>query len=104
MTRECHLFFETLGTKVKLDILTSLREGPLSVNELSRAVNHERSKVSHALRSLHDCRFVVVSKDGRRRIYSLNTDTIVPLLDLVERHMNTYCKGKGCKNRARQAR
>ena len=104
MTRECHLFFETLGTKVKLDILTTLREGPLSVNELSRAVNHERSKVSHALRSLHDCRFVVVSKDGRRRIYSLNTDTIVPLLDLVERHMNTYCMGKGCNKQARGGR
>jgi DNA-binding transcriptional ArsR family regulator len=75
MKADYHLFFETLGTELKLD-----------------KINEERSKVSHALLSLHDCVFVNVRKEGKRRIYSLNKDTIEPLLNLVEKHVNKYCK------------
>ena len=92
MKNKCHLFFETLGTKLKIDIIIKLKEKPLSVSELSEKLNQERSKVSHALISLLDCDFVNVKKDGKKRIYSLNKDTILPLLDLVERHVKKYCK------------
>ena len=87
-----HIFFETLGTKLKIDILARLKRSSLSVNELSEQLNQERSKVSHALRSLLACNFVKVKKDGRQRIYSLNSDTITPLFDLVEEHLRKYCK------------
>lgn len=88
----CYLFFETLGTKLKTDLVLKLKEKPLSVKELSEELNQERSKVSHALISLLDCGFVKVSKKGRKRIYSLNKDTILPLLNLVEKHVKKYCK------------
>jgi len=92
MEEKCHLFFETLGTRLKIDIITKLKDGALSVNELSKQLSQERSKVSHALKSLLECSFVKVKNDGRKRVYSLNTDTIVPLLDLVEKHVKKYCK------------
>lgn len=92
MDKKCHLFFETLGTKLKISIITQLKEKPLSVNELSMHLNQERSRVSHALKSLLECGFIKAKKDGRKRIYSLNTDTIMPLLDIVERHVGKYCK------------
>jgi len=92
MVNNYHAFFETLSTKLKIDILIKLKEGPLSVTEISQQLNDERSKVSHALISLHACKFVNVRKEGKKRIYSLNEDTILPLLSLVETHVKKYCQ------------
>ena len=89
---KCYLFFETLGTKLKIDIIDALNEKQLSVNELAKALNQERSKVSHALLSLYECGFVDVKKEGKSRIYSLNKETILPLLSLIEKHVKKYCK------------
>jgi len=91
MKPHCHLFFETLGNRLKMDIIIALKESPLSVNELALGVKQERSKVSHALKSLLECSFVSSAKRGRQRIYSLNKKTITPLMNLVERHMKSYC-------------
>ncbi|MDP1695648.1 MAG: helix-turn-helix domain-containing protein [archaeon] len=92
MRDKCYLFFETLGTKLKIDIIIKLKEKPSSVSELSKNLNQERSKVSHALISLLDCGFIEVKKEGKNRIYFLNKDTILPLLNLVEKHVEKYCK------------
>ncbi len=92
MKNKYHLFFETLGTKLKINIIGSLRKKSFSVTELAQELGEERSKVSHALLSLLDCNFVQVKRKGKKRIYSLNKDTINPLLDLVEEHVNKYCK------------
>ena len=92
MKKNCYLFFETLGNRLKINIITELKERSLSVNELSKQLGQERSKVSHALKSLLECGFVKVKKKGRKRIYFLNTDTIVPLLDIVKKHVKRYCK------------
>lgn len=86
-----------MGTRLKIGIILKLKEKPLGVAELSERLNQERSKVSHALISLLDCGFVNVRKDSRKRIYSLNKDTILPLLILVEKHVKKYCKA--CKKR-----
>ncbi|MFH1317305.1 MAG: winged helix-turn-helix domain-containing protein [Candidatus Woesearchaeota archaeon] len=100
MKDKCHLFFETLGSRLKVDIIIKLKEKPFSVNELSKHLNQERSKVSHALKSLLECGFIKVKKIGRERIYSLNADTIIPLLSLVERHIKHYCKV--CKKKKKE--
>lgn len=92
MENNCHLFFETLGTKLKINLLLQLKENPQSVAELAKELGEERSKVSHALLSLLECNFVKVEENGKNRVYSLNKDTIFPLLNLVEKHMKNYCK------------
>lgn len=92
MKSYCNLFFGTLGTELKIDIITTLKKNSLGVNEISHEINQERSNVSHALKSLLECGFVDVTKEGRSRIYSLNTETILPLLNLVDKHMKKYCK------------
>lgn len=92
MKEKCYLFFETLGTQLKIDIIFKLKEKPSNVTELSKKLNQERSKISHALISLLDCGFVNVKKDNKKRIYSLNKETILPLLNLVEKHVKKYCK------------
>ncbi len=99
MKDKCHLFFETLGTRLKISIISELKKKSLNVNELSKQLSQERSKISHALKSLLECGFVKVEKNGRERVYSLNTDTIIPLLNLVEKHIDKYCKV--CKRKGR---
>jgi len=102
MKNKYHLFFETLGTGLKISIISELKRESLTVNNLSKKLDQERSKVSHALKSLLECAFVSVKKKGRERIYSLNTDTTIPLLSIVEKHVKKYCKvckreeGKKC--------
>ena len=39
-----------------------------------------------------------VEQKGKQRIYSLNKDTIVPLMQLVEKHVSKFC-GKECSKR-----
>lgn len=89
-------FFMNFANKAKLDIILSLREGPLSVNKIIEKVNGEQSAVSHNLRKLESCHILHVRKKGRERIYSLNRDTVIPMLKLVEKHVRKHCF-KGCK-------
>ncbi len=92
MKSKCHLFFETLATKLKMGIIAELEQRPLSVNEITSRVKEERSKVSHALLSLEECGFVQAKEKGRQRVYSLNKETMAPILKLVGRHVKKHCK------------
>lgn len=85
-------FFRALSSRLKLDIVLLLRGKAMNVSEIAEQLGEERSTVSHALRPLHSCGFLTVQEQGRQRIYTTNTDTIVPLLELINHHMNTYCE------------
>jgi len=91
-----NLFFETISHKLRLRIIDLLREKPLTVSEISNRLNQEQSKISHNLKKLNDCNFLTFEKKGKNRIYSLNKETIVPLLKLVEKHVKCYC-GPTCR-------
>lgn len=91
-------FFTVLGNKQRVKIVQYLnKEGPKSVTEISKKLKIEQSAVSHNMKSLLDCHFVIVKQDGKERIYSINEDTIRPLFKLIDRHVSTYC-AKGCKH------
>ena len=79
-----------------MKIIETLISGPKSVSEICSLIKEEQSKVSHNLRKLMECRFLDVEKKGKQRIYSLNKDTIIPILKLVERHVHKYC-GEVCR-------
>lgn len=95
-----NLFFETIANKTRLRILESLQKKPMSVTEICTELNEEQSKISHNLKCLVNCHFLEVEKKGKQRIYSLNKDTMVPLLQLVENHVKKYCCDKcGAKDK-----
>lgn len=85
------LFFGLFANKLKVEILAALMQKPMEVAELAKALSVERSKVSHALLKLNKCRIVEAEKKGKFRVYSLNKDTVPPLLKLVDRHVSKYC-------------
>ena len=90
-----HLFFGNLVNSLKIDIITELKKKPLSVLELAKKINAEQSKLSHALASLRHCSIVLVKQQGKKRIYYLNKETILPILKIIDKHESKFC-GK-CK-------
>ena len=92
-----HVFFGSLANPLKIEIITCLKNKPASVTELSKKLKVEQSKLSHALALLKHCHIVDVKKQGKSRIYSLNKKTILPILDILDKHREIFCKGCGHK-------
>jgi DNA-binding transcriptional ArsR family regulator len=88
-------FFEVMSNKVRLSIIESLLTSDKCVSEICADINQEQSKVSHNLKILHDCYIVGQSIDGKKRVYSLNKETILPIIKLVNQHVKSNCK-EGC--------
>ena len=95
MSQTCYRFFSTLPNPTRLAALEKLMEGPMSVTELAEALNQEQSMVSHNLRPLADCRFVMVEREGKTRRYSVNRETMEVLFDAVENHAKRNCPAQG---------
>jgi DNA-binding transcriptional ArsR family regulator len=93
-----HVFFTNLANPLKIEIITALKEKERgsSVGELSEKLNIEQSKVSHALALLKKCKIVNVEQDGKKRIYSLNKKTILPMLKLIDKHSKENCACNAC--------
>ena len=91
-------FFETLGSKTRWDIVHLLQKGPRRSTDIAEKLGREQSLISHHLRRLETCGFVKSYQNGTERMYELNKKTIGPLLKLVERHVNQFCKKACCLN------
>lgn len=85
------LFLNTLSSEQRLKILNLLRGGKMNVSELQDKMGCEQSVVSHNLRRLRRCGFIVSEVKGKYRYYKLNRRTILPMLNLIDRHMKGNC-------------
>lgn len=86
------LFFGTLDNLNRLKIINLLKKGKKNVSEISNELKFNQTTVSHNLRKLERCGFVEAEQKGKHRYYSLNKKTIKPLMNLIDNHMDTYCK------------
>ncbi|MHB8566869.1 MAG: ArsR/SmtB family transcription factor [Nitrososphaerales archaeon] len=86
------LFFQALSNSVRMQIVSLLREKRkgLSVSEICRELELEQTHASHALKCLAFCGLVESERDGKSKLYSLNKDTVLPLLRLVDVHLEKY--------------
>jgi len=84
-------FFMNFANKTKLNIILALENGPLSVNEITEKVKGEQSKISHNLSKLLQCHILEVKQKGKQRIYSLNNETVIPMLKIVKKHVKNNC-------------
>jgi DNA-binding transcriptional ArsR family regulator len=100
MTNKYYIFFGNLANPLKVDILTALKKKDMSVLELSKELNSEQSKISHALCTLKHCSIVNSKQQGKKRIYSLNRETILPMLEIIDKHETKFCKE--CKARSKK--
>ena len=95
LSETCYRFFVNLANPTRLALLEQLMKKPMSVNDLSEAIGQEQSMVSHNLKPLLDCNFVYSKRDGKRRIYSVNEETVGALFKAVENHAEKYCPTGG---------
>lgn len=93
-------FFINFANKTRLRIIVLLKNKALSVGEISKELDEEQSAVSHNLKKLASCRILNVERKGKERIYSLNKDTVLPMLRIVDKHVCSFCKGS-CEKRCR---
>lgn len=88
-------FFATLAGDSRLEILEYLRDGEAkNVSEIAEGTGQEQSAVSHNLGKLLSCQCVHIEVRGKHRYYSLNSETIVPILQLADQHIQTFCHGR----------
>lgn len=92
LEKEYKLFFHTLANNTRLEIIQVLKSGSKTVGELTKALPYDQSTISHSLKLLETCQFVTVKPDGQHRVYSLNKETIGPLLKLIDKHVSKFCK------------
>jgi len=85
------LFFQALANPTRMRILNLLREkGSMNVTRICSELGLEQTHVSHNLRCLGFCGLVTVSREGKSRIYSINEQTVLPLLKIVDEHLKKY--------------
>ncbi len=93
----CYGFFSTLSNPTRLAIIEALVEKPMHVNQIAAELEQEQSMISHNLKHLVNCRFVYVKREGKQRVYSVNHETVDPLMKVVEAHHQKFClDGEAC--------
>ena len=80
------VFFKTIANRARLQIVNSLKEKSKSVNQICKDTGYEQSLVSHNLKVLKDTGFVEVKQEGKYRVYSLDKESVAPVLEAVGRH------------------
>lgn len=92
----CEKFFAVLADKNRLSIINLILEKDLTVGDISKKLGIEQSLLSHHLKILKDHGFVESKIEGKNRIYTVNKDTVRPLMDIMRSHMQQFC-GFACE-------
>ena len=95
LTKICYRFFINLANPTRLAAIEQLMDKPMSVNELAAALGQEQSMISHNLKPLLECNLISIQKEGKKHIYTVNVETINPILKAIEKHAQKYCPTGG---------
>jgi DNA-binding transcriptional ArsR family regulator len=72
-----------IADPVRRSILQALAEQPLSAGDIAANFTVSRPAVSRHLRVLRECGLVIDQVDGRRRVYTVDTRSLEPLLSWI---------------------
>lgn len=75
--------FNAIAEPQRRAILELLTQGELSVNEIADALDLNQPQASKHLRVLHEVELVDVRREGRQRIYQLQSESLRPIHDWV---------------------
>ena len=95
LTKVCYHFFTNLANPTRLAAIEQLMKKPMSVNELATALGQEQSMISHNLQPLLQCNLILVKKEGKKHIYTVNEETLRPILTAIENHAEKFCPTGG---------
>ncbi|HKL73253.1 MAG TPA: metalloregulator ArsR/SmtB family transcription factor [Candidatus Onthovivens sp.] len=81
-------FFKMFGDPTRLQILITLLEGELCVNDIATKINMTKSAVSHQLKSLKLLKIIKYRKDGKNVFYSLDDEHVYTILEVAFNHLD----------------
>ena len=84
------LLFNALSNEYRVGIANLLRNGPKNVGEISEALRMEQTMASHNLKCLAFCGLVTSQRLGKTIEYTLNRETVEPILRLADKHISKY--------------
>ena len=80
------------SNKTRFGIIKLLRKGPRNVSEICKELGFEQSRVSHNLKCLESCGFVNTEWRGKNKVYCLDKEYIIPILNNIDSHIKHYNK------------
>ena len=86
-------FFKALAHPLRISILDALRDGELTVNEISQRFDVEQANASQQLAVLRNRNIVIARKEGSNVYYSVSDKTIFKLLDAAKEIFNNHLVG-----------
>jgi DNA-binding transcriptional ArsR family regulator len=86
-------FFKALAHPLRISILDALRDGELTVNEISQRFDVEQANASQQLAVLRNRNIVITRKDGANVYYSVSDKSIFKLLDAAKEIFNHHLIG-----------
>jgi ArsR family transcriptional regulator len=86
-------FFKALAHPLRILILDALRDGELTVNEISQRFDVEPANASQQLAVLRTRNIVLARKEGSNVYYSVSDKTVFKLLDVARDIFNNHLIG-----------
>jgi ArsR family transcriptional regulator len=86
-------FFKALAHPLRISILDSLREGELTVNEISQKFEVEPANASQQLAVLRNKNIVTARKEGSNVFYSVTDPSVFKLLNVAREIFNNHLIG-----------
>src|ERR1041384_1854577 len=86
-------FFKALAHPLRISILDALRDGELTVNEISQRFEVEPANASRQLAALRNRNIVIARKEGASFFYSFTDKTLFKLLDVARDIFNNHLIG-----------
>src|ERR1041384_6662795 len=86
-------FLKALAHPLRISILDALREGELTVNEISQRFDIEQANASQQLAVLRNRNIVTTRKEGANVYYSVSDKSIFKLLDAAKEIFNNHLIG-----------
>jgi|SRR6185436_18987940 len=85
-----------LGDPTRQQIMMLLSRQRLNVGELAERFHLSRPAISHQIKVLLHAGLLVQEREGRERVYRVDTTRCRGFVDRLQRFMNTCCSGKAC--------
>src|SRR5688500_7480973 len=86
-------FFKALAHPLRISILDALRDGELTVNEISQRFEVEQANASQQLAVLRNRNIVITRKEGANVYYSVSDKSLFKLLDAAKEIFNHQLVG-----------
>jgi len=86
-------FFKALAHPLRISILDALRDGELTVNEISQRFDVEPANASQQLAVLRNRNILIARKEGSSVYYSVSDKTVFKLLDVTRDIFNNHLVG-----------